>query len=421
MGFDWGFALIPLTGGITLLICAYLSKNYEKTVFAPATAMLLTWGVALTILSFLPLIGFYYVSAEAVLLYVFGAGWFAIVALLTTFLLNSFSKKNEMYQNLELESLNYTHIVYFWTFISFASYPFAYSEILSHGSNLTEISYNIRRLSVSGESILNPVLNNIFVIVGILANIVLFGVIKKKVKLTTFLAVALPFLFISLVLSGRSGLVSLILGWFVIISVLSNRVKFRIFVLPIILLLAIIFFGGVFVKKFDIEGKGGSDTFIVLFEHVFGYLYQGPILFSRYFNNEIDIATNWDFFNSACHVLSKVGLCVPSSIHADFAGYSPENMGNVYSIYFSIIPHYGMFGLIVVFSIYAILLAFLFHKLKSLSLFAVVVYPLMFSAIVLSTFKDSIGYSFYFLLKAGIAIYVINFLFSIKNNYKPTK
>lgn len=417
MTFDWGFALMPLTGGITLLICAYLSKHYEKTVFAPATAMLLTWGVALTILSFLPLMGFYRLSAEAVLLYVSGAGWFAIVALLVAFILNKFPKKNETYQSLKLENLNYTHIVIFWSLASYTSYPFVYFEILSHGSNLTEISYNIRRLSVSGGSVLNPVLNNIFVVVGALTNIVLFGVIKKKVNLKYFLIVALPYLFLSLVISGRSSLVSLILGWLVIISVFSVRTKLRVFMLPIMLLLSIIYFGGLFVKKFDVEGKSGGDTFTVLLEHLFSYLYQGPVLFSRYFNNEIDIATNWDFLNSACHIISKLGWCQPYKRHADFANYGPEDMGNVYSIYFSIIPHYGTFSLFIVFTVYAASLAFLFHKLKSANAFAIVIYPLMFSSIILSTFKDGIGDSFYFLLKVSIIIYIINLFFS-KNQTK---
>ena len=414
MGFDWFFALMSLTGGSVLLIGTYLTRCYEKTIFAPATAMLFTWGVALVILSFLPLIGFYHLSAEAVVLYVLGSGWFAIITLLTSFIMTRLTKKNETHQFYALEHLNYTHLVYFWSFISLASYPLAYFDILSYGSNLVEITYNIRRTMVSGGSVLNPVLSNVFVVVGVLTNIVLYGVIKKKVNLTTFLILSVPFLFISLVINGRSGLVSLVLGWLVIVSVFSGRIKLSTLLLPIALLLSIIFFGGVFVKKFDVEDKTAGDALSILLEHVFSYLYQGPILFSRYFNDEIDVAANWDFLNSVCHVIAKLDLCVPRGQHSEFVNYGTEQSGNVYSIYFSIIPHYGILGLFVVFFAYAVFLAVLFHKLKSASVFAVVVYPLMFSAIALSVFSDSIGYAFYWLLKVIIIVAMINLFFSIR-------
>ena len=258
---------------------------------------------------------------------------------------------------------------------------------------------------------LSPILNNIIALVSIISNLILYGVTKKKVKLTTFLAAALPFLFFSMVVSGRSGLVSLILGWFVIISIFSNKIKLSTFILPILLLVLILFGGAFFVKKFDVENASLSDTLIIFVEHIFGYLYQGPILFSRYFDNELDIATNWDFLSSACHVASKFSLCTTLPLHAEFANYGPNFLGNVYTMYFSIIPNYGLYSLFPVFLIYSSLLTILFYKFKSSSIFAVILYPIMFAAIVLSPFKDGIGYAFYFTLKVIFFSSLIKFFF----------
>ena len=117
-------------------------------------------------------------------------------------------------------------------------------------------------------------------------------------------------------------------------------------------------------------------------------------------------------------MLSKLNLCTPNlSLHADFASYSADETGNVYSMYFSIIPHYGVLGLIVVFAVYGVFLASLFHYFKRMSLFALIVYPNMLAAIILSVYKDSIGYSVYWQIK----ILVICLLVSLFLTKKTTK
>lgn len=418
MAIDWLLSLYSLIGAFTLLGVAYLTKKVERTVVAPATAMLLTWGIALFILSFLPTLGFYYVSAQAVVLYVLGAIWFAVVALVTGGLLKSYSRKKDGYRvSGIIQTINYNRLYLACIVIAFTTFPLAVLNILEYGSNITEISYNIRRASLDGESILNPVVNNLFVVMGAFLTVVLFGVITGRLKISQFILVSVPYVLLVLVISGRSGIVSLILGWLTIVVVFSVRLKARYIIMPMSLLLGVIYLGGVWVKKFETEGQSLSDTVVTLLEHIFGYLYQGPILFSRFFENDIDIATNWDFLTSACHVLSKLGICTPNlSKHADFASYSMYNMGNVYSIYFSIIPHYGILGLIVVFAVYGIFLGSLFHYFKKMSVFCLIVYPYMFSAILLSPFKDGIGYSVYWQIKILLICFLISLVFSKRFN-----
>lgn len=421
MSFDWSLAFLSLAGGLILLIGAALARAYEKTIFAPATAMLLTWGVALVVLSFLPLMGFYHLSVEAVLLYVLGAGWFAFVAILTSWILSRYSSPADHRHGVTADHLNYSRLLLLWVVISMFAYPLAVVNVLSFGSNIVEISYNIRRATVAGESILHPIVSNLFVLLGVLANIVLFGVIQKKVKLVNFLALVVPLVIISLILAGRSGLVSMTLGWLVILAVFSDKLKLRYLALPILFLLFVLYFGGVWVKKFDVEGQSAGNAVVVLADHIFGYLYQGPVLFSRYFTSEIDIQANWDFLNSACHMLSKLDWCTPKHMHADFASYGESLSGNVYSMYFSIIPTYGVLGLALAFGIYAICLSIVFNMMKARSLFALVVYPMMFSAVVLSVFNDGIGYSLYWIVKVLVMCAFICVAFSDRDNVRSSR
>lgn len=409
MGLYWQLAMQSLAGGVVLLLAATLSRAYEKTVFAPATAMLLTWAVALVILSFLPLIGFDHLSAEAVRLYVLGAGWFALVSLFTSWMLQRHGEESDSRQYGVLERLNYPRLMVLWTASALFVYPMAVVNIISYGLDIVEISYTIRRESVAGESILHPALDNAFLVIGVFANIALLGVVRKSLKPYAFLVLVAPFIVITLIVSGRSGLVSLMLGWMAIVAIFSKRLKLRYFLLPAAFLLFVVYFGGVWVKKFDVEGQSLVGAVGVLADHVFDYLYQGPVLFSRYLAGEINVAANWDFLNSACHILSKLDLCSPVRIHAEFAQYGDARVGNVYSMYFSILPNYGAFGLVVVFLVYSVFITFLFSEFKKPTLFAVSTYPFMFSAIFLSVYKDSVGYSLYWLLKVFIVCSVLGF------------
>lgn len=416
MAINWLLSIYSLIGSATLLGTAYLSRRVEKTVVAPATAMLLTWGAALFVLAFLPALNFYYVSAEAVVLYVLGALWFAAVVLVSGKILKSYSKKTSSYiVPKSIKIINYTRLYVACIIISIIAFPLAALNILEYGSNITEISYNIRRASLEGEPILNPIVDNLFIVMGAFLTIILFGVVTNKLKLHKFIIVGIPYILLLLILSGRSGLISLVLGWLAIIVVFSEKLKIRYIVMPMVLLLGIIYLGGVWVKKFDTEGQSIVDTIITLLEHIFGYLYQGPILFSRFLTKEINIITNWDFLSSTCHVLSMLDLCRSNySQHSEFTSYSLNEIGNVYSIYFSIIPHYGILGLIVVFAIYGVFLAILFYHFKRMSLFALIVYPNMLAAIILSVFSDGIGYSVYWQIKVLVICLLLSLFFTKK-------
>lgn len=128
-------------------------------------------------------------------------------------------------------------------------------------------------------------------------------------------------------------------------------------------------------------------------------------MFSEYFDGKIDIRENWDAMNNFLHILNNLGITnVEISQHADFAmfGYDAEDYGNVYSIYFSIYPHYGYFGLFFFITLYSIISTIFFKLSKLGGIFCLYVSGTLFASSLLSVFMDGYGYLIYFFMKSFV-------------------
>jgi hypothetical protein len=102
----------------------------------------------------------------------------------------------------------------------------------------------------------------------------------------------------------------------------------------------------------------------------------------------IDVAGRWDALSFFCTVGSKFGLCTPSELHLDFNAYRPDGAwGNVYSVYFSFYPNYGLLGVVAFMVFYGMWIA-LHHERASHSLANTLVAAYLMSAIVTSIFND---------------------------------
>src|ERR1700730_10844164 len=80
------------------------------------------------------------------------------------------------------------------------------------------------------------------------------------------------------------------------------------------------------------------------------------------------------------------------SVHAEFTDISADYDGNVYTIYFSYYPDYGLIGVCVV------MITVIYHNAVRGNPRAVVLYAFVFSGIVLSGFCESffLGANFWF-------------------------
>ena len=304
--------------GLCLLLFSFYCFSVDKSIIAPATAFSLTWAITLLFSSMTPLLGFYYLSSGALLIFVFGAIIFSTTSILIR---HQFSqRKNLLIGSIKgIDKINYRTLINFYNLLGLVAIPMLVLDILSHGSSINEIAYNIRRLTVEGESITSPLVSN-YLLFGFFCSVLFIYALQKGRLNKVYVVVSLlPLFFGSLILGGRSGVVSLVIAWFFVVVFAHGRLKLRSLAWSAALLLILLYLGAVWVSKIDVTDAGMLETILLLFDHVADYLFQGPVLFSQYFDGNIHVRENWDTLNSVCHALSKIDMCEPLPMHADFA------------------------------------------------------------------------------------------------------
>ncbi|MCO3709071.1 oligosaccharide repeat unit polymerase, partial [Pseudomonas aeruginosa] len=130
-----------------------------------------------------------------------------------------------------------------------------------------------------------------------------------------------------------------------------------------------------------------------------------------YYQGSIHLEPYWSPLNGFCSILATVGLCQKPPLHLDFYEYAPGELGNVYSMFFSMYPHYGALGVIGVMALYGMLCSYAYCKAKKGSLYFTVLSSYLFSAIVFSLFSDQISTSWWFYVKMTIILGILCFVF----------
>ena len=225
--------------------------------------------------------------------------------------------------------------------------------------------------------------------------------------------VATPWVLLGLLVSGRVGVITLTISCFYVFIVLGGRVTFKAMAGFALFFLLALISGNLLVGKIEAElGDGARDIFLQSIKGFFDYFFAGPILFSRYFSDPTLIVPTWDALIFPCQVLEKFGMCSVPLIHQEFLTINTDgDLGNVYSIVFSILPKYGFLGLLVVMFFYGVAASF-FHQSRCDSLFKLLMAGLMFYATVLSIYLDGFGTAIYFFIKVYFLCFVIEKLFT---------
>lgn len=353
-------------------------------------------------------VNIYTVQSASLIVFVSSAIIFSLSSATISY---AFGRSNLKKVATELEDLNYNAIAVFYLAISCLSMPFIVSAILSQGETVVEIAYNLRVAALNNDAVLHPVLSYFFVFSLSLSLIMLYGVLIKNFRLSYFILLFLPFVVTMLLINGRSGLVSLILSWFFAYLFLGRRLTAKAVFLFIFLLFAIIFLGAVFVSKVDVDKLGAFEVFLVIFEHILDYYLQGIVLFDLYYSEQIHVQENWDALNVLCQILSAFDMCQPLPQHQDVAQFGDGKLGNVYSIYFSILPRHGILGLFFFILLYGVLSGYFYEVARRGYVYSYVVSCFIFSFIVLSLFHDGFGYSLILLIQTLFFVYVVILLF----------
>ncbi|QCC91558.1 oligosaccharide repeat unit polymerase [Enterobacter cloacae] len=397
-------SLSTLLGSIILFIFAFISRSLVKDILSPAVVYPMVWAIALFFLSLItPLLGFYPINSWALLIFVGGALLFSIVSILCS---TSFIFKQPLPFSLTLKDINYKRILFIFYIGTILSSPFVIAAAMNYGDNIVQIASRIRYERIHGDGDIAPkAVQNWFTFSFFLIFILISGVVQRKVKIKNILLPLTVNLLLYLLLEGRSAIIMQIFAWMFLIIMITGGVKVSHLITIAISVLCFIILGSIFVAKVDTSNITLTDQAIAYLRHILSYLYQGPILFSEYFDGKIDIRENWDAMNNFLHILNNLGITnVEISQHADFAmfGYDAEDYGNVYSIYFSIYPHYGYFGLFFFITLYSIISTIFFKLSKLGGIFCLYVSGTLFASSLLSVFMDGYGYLIYFFMKSFV-------------------
>lgn len=390
--------------GATLLIFAVAARLLARSAIHPSVAMPITWGLGLIGVSLASLIGFYRVESDALLIFLFGVMSFSLSAGCFSFLYNGYFRAPS--SNFLFDSeLRTRALVIFFCLAHIVFLTVIYRDLSSIAPTLREAAYMARAQSVSGEPVLSSLSMNYLQLGQTVIPLVVLLYLRGKCGVLGFLAISVPWMGVILLASGRASLMQMLVGLFF----MSRGKSLLVIGLAMFLVIAV---GAVATSKIQFhEGDGISTLFIELYRHVAGYALQGPVLFDRYYQGSIHLEPYWSPLNGFCSILATVGLCQKPPLHLDFYEYAPGELGNVYSMFFSMYPHYGALGVIGVMALYGMLCSYAYCKAKKGSLYFTVLSSYLFSAIVFSLFSDQISTSWWFYVKMTIILGILCFVF----------
>jgi oligosaccharide repeat unit polymerase len=216
----------------------------------------------------------------------------------------------------------------------------------------------------------------------------------SRSRMFGLIAIALIY---GLMAGGSSGAVSLALGVIGIDAVRHGGLRTRTIIVG--LTVAIVSFAVVaaVLSKGNIESSASiSENVSGTIELVGVYLLGGVVAFDAVVQYPASITPVWSMWRVFQLTANKFGSSfdVPS-IHAEYTDISNDYNGNVYTMYFSYYPDYGLVGVCVIMVILGALVTVIYQKAVHGNPRAVVLYAFVFSGIVLS------GFSEYFFLGAN--------------------
>lgn len=407
--------LMSFLSGLLLLMASYLASYFSRDKIHPSVVFPLVWGITLIALSLLPLIGFYEVDGNVLFIYIFGGLIFSITSLGFSFL---YKKNISTAKVIVLPIWNINRLVWFFLLMNIVVFYFVIKQMMSIGSSIEAISYTIRRAAVEGEDLFNPFISNYMLLGLIVIPIMTAFLIKKQLSFLRFAAIALPWIILILIVSGRASLIQLVLVMFFMYYILTRKVSLKIILILFLFFLSIVVAGALSVSKVDVSGAFNlGDIIITFLQHISSYVFQGPILFSEYYNGNSYVSPNWSPFVSIQHIFSLFGLSSPPPpLHLEFNryGYNYDMDGNVYSLYFSLYPNNGLLGTVFFIIIYSILTTYFYLKSLKGSLVYILISGYLFSAMVLSVFSDLFLTGLWFFIKLIIIYFLLKYFMNLR-------
>jgi len=399
--------------GLILFMVSIMACVATRDKIHPGVIFPFVWAITLIVAAFLPLIGFFPIEGGALLFFLVGGLIFSFVSICTHYLLN---KRVTIPTATNTPHFSSNYLGFFLFFMNIIVFYFAINGFMALGSNVSHSAYMARRLSVQGEHVFNPIVSNYMLLGLVVIPILTLLLIKKKLNLVPYLIISFPWLALILLLDGRSGLIQLLLVLFFIYYLLVRKITLKVCLYIGGTFILIVVAGAVAVNKVDITSVGTfNDLILVFIKHVTAYVFQGPILFSQYFDGQVVVSPNWSPFMSIQHILSLLGFSPPPSPQLEFNhyGYESDMVGNVYSLYFSLYPNNGLLGAFLVLIDYSVASTYIYVRAKAGELVFILLSGYLFSAMVLSIFSDFFLTNFWFFIKLIIIVIFLKFVMQI--------
>jgi len=215
-------------------------------------------------------------------------------------------------------------------------------------------------------------------------------------RIRSILIIAIALLY-ALMAGASAGAVSLALGLIGIDAIRHGGLRTKTMVVG--LTVALVCFAAIA----TVQSKGNVDSHASLSENVSGtvelvgvYLLGGVVAFDAVVQYPASITPVWSIWRVFQLTANKFGASfdVPS-VHAQYTDISDDYNGNVYTIYFSYYPDYGLAGVCAIMLVLGAVVTVIYQKAIQGNPRSVLLYAFVFSGIVLS------GFSEYFFLGAN--------------------
>jgi oligosaccharide repeat unit polymerase len=390
---------------LSLATFSYL--HIKRDFFHPAVVFPSVWAVTTLSIGLAKSFGYFQISVSAQLIFITGNILFVIGALAVKV------KPNQRVEEFQF-NLNFRKIVWFCLGLHIVIAPLAWREMSQIAGGIDDIfiaAYRLRAQSVSGEENVGIIVGNYLLVGYFFLPLLLIGWMKKKVNIRMFIALALPWIFLNIISAGRAGLISIILSLIYIYGTQGGKISSKVIFTFLFSTASVLVIGNLLVGKIDADID--SAYLLIIKQSIrgfFDYFLQGPILFSEYLNKPSSIKPTWDALIFPCYVLEKIKLCTTPFLHQGYMNFSSNDVGNVYSIFFSIYPKYDFFGILFIIPIYGLWAAF-HHARRYKNIFHTLLSSYLYAAIMLSFFSDRFGPNIYFFLKIFILYTVVSFAF----------
>ncbi|MBK5204246.1 MAG: oligosaccharide repeat unit polymerase [Polaromonas sp.] len=393
---------------MSLLLVALALFLGARDILHPAVIFPFIWGVTILVIGLAEPFGYLQISGVVFLLFVLGNFSFIFGALL-----GGGGVLNQ--RTISTYDLDFEKIGRFCIVLHVVMVPLSWMEVNQIAGGIDDIfaaAYRLRASSVSGEEVVGVVVGNYLFSGLFFIPVLMVGWLREKVYGLTFFLLTLPWFLLNIFIAGRSGVVMLVLALFYIGISLTGKISGRFVAIFGLIFVSILVVGNLLVGKID---AGVDDGFYPIIKQsvkgFFDYYLQGPILFSEYHKNPDLINPTWDAFAFPCQMLAKINLCDLPVLHQEFMAFSEDReLGNVYSLFFSIYPKYGWLGVVLITFGYGFWAGF-HHARRNISILHLLVGAFLFSATVLSIFNDAFGQSVYFLVKIIILSVAVSLVF----------